>query len=210
MNSYYILMADIISSASYEGKKLMRSFKHLVDTVNKEEHLRILSPFTITLGDEFQGVCRSQKDAIQCIIALEEKRLYLNLDFKLRYVLHYGVIETPLNREIAYGMVGKGLTDTRNYLEELKKSKENRFAFHLANQLKSEALDNAFKVYQSFVDDWSSKDTILVNKFMEGKDYKQIANELHKDRSLIWRREHSLKWKEYQCIRSLILYLCHD
>lgn len=33
--------------------------------------------------------------------------------FKLHYVGHYGEIQTPINREIAYEMMGPGLTQAR-------------------------------------------------------------------------------------------------
>ena len=127
MAHYYILMGDIIASRKYKGLQLTQIFESLVSSCNSDLASGILSPYTITLGDEFQGVAKSLKSGIQSIFYFEETILRLGIDFKLRYVLHYGSIETQINREIAYGMRGPGLTKAREILEL---NRRNRPRFH--------------------------------------------------------------------------------
>ena len=56
MAKHYILMGDIISSSLYAPKSLRNSFIHLISDCNDMFAHDIISPYTITLGDEFQGI----------------------------------------------------------------------------------------------------------------------------------------------------------
>ena len=112
---YDILMADVIRSRNQDGERLMQDLEKLVEEVAKINPARFLSPMTITLGDEFQAVVRSAVDAVEIMFSLEEQRIMLQLPLKLRYVLHRGVIETPINAKSAHGMLGKGLTQAREH-----------------------------------------------------------------------------------------------
>src|SRR5687768_15871818 len=97
---YFILMADIIGSSGKASNQLMKVFQKVVEKINLQQQDNLLSPFTITLGDEFQGVVKDLKAGLESIITFEETLIKHQLDFKLRYVLQYGQIDTPINPEI--------------------------------------------------------------------------------------------------------------
>src|SRR5688500_16577165 len=86
-NMNIILMADIVKSSRGNAKALMKAFSQAVASVNKQNHKHILSPLTITLGDEFQGVVRSVQSALQVIFDLEQQCMTAATPFKLRYVI---------------------------------------------------------------------------------------------------------------------------
>ena len=123
------------------------------------------------------------------------------MGFKLRYVLVNGEIETPINRKIAYGMLGEGLTRARETINNQKKSGE-RF-FFLTDKNASE-LNSLFILYQSFIDDWKPRDFKIVSDFINLDDYKLVAEKNQKSVSLMWKRRKSLKIKEYKTIKNLI------
>lgn len=200
----YILMADIIDSREKEPPELMESFRSLVEQANRNFEQNILSPLTITLGDEFQGVISGLAASVDVLVFLEEALIREQRTFKLRYVLHYGEIETPINPEIAYQMLGEGLTTARNILNEMKGSKA-RFRIAVDPEEKSELLQNAFVVYERIVDKWNTvRDYPLVASFLKYNDYKRVAEDLGKTRSLIWKREHSLQMESYFAIRNVL------
>jgi SatD family (SatD) len=206
MQSHYILMADIIqSSRATSGRELMETFQGVIRKINQEYSSRFYSPMTITLGDEFQSVVVNLDAGIQSIIALEEELLALEKPFSLRYVLHYGKIETPLNPVVAYEMIGPGLTDARKMLNQLKSRSKVRFEVRLANQELSEHFSHLFHLYQYFYDRWNKKDCTLVNTFLEFRDYKIVARKLSKDPSLVWRRNRSLCIPEYISLKQLLV-----
>jgi SatD family protein len=165
----------------------MDKFKDLTNTVNKIFAKNFLSPLTITLGDEFQGVLRSLQSGTEAIIGFEETIIEKNADFKLRYILNFGEIRTDLNPIRAYEMLGEGLTTAREQLDS-QKHRDRRFLIRSDAQL-TEPINLAFFWYQSLVDGWNVSDYELVSAFWEYKDYKKVADFIHKDRSSVWRRE---------------------
>jgi hypothetical protein len=203
MPKQYILMADIIKSGLMTPGLLMQKFKEISRLINSDYEDRLYSPITITLGDEFQTVARSYKDGIQVIIAFEEMIIREKANFKIRYVLKYGEIKTPLNKEAAYGMLGPGLTEARKLLAEKKRSAQ-RFHFFLKDVVASEKMSLAFILYQSLVDRWKIDDFALITELLKESDYKIVAKKLGKDTSLIWRRKKSLKINEYLAMKKLI------
>jgi len=63
-------------------------------------------------------------------------------------------------------------------------------------------------VLQRIIDGWKlKKDYYIVAKFLQHIDYKQVATELKKERSLMWKREKSLKLEEYFALKEVITYL---
>lgn len=200
-------MADIIASRKTAQLPLISSFREVVNHANRKNKKGLLSPITITLGDEFQSVVKSLQTGLDIIADLEERIILTKKEFKLRYVLLQGRIDTRINTKVAYEMLGPGLTSARKYLEGLKKEKY-RFYFNLLDKQKSAALNDSFLVLQNLIDKWRpGKDYYLVSEFLQHKDYKKVAKELSKERSLIWKRERSLKMEDYFSIKKVIKYI---
>ncbi|HEY8931410.1 MAG TPA: SatD family protein [Mucilaginibacter sp.] len=207
MKEYVILMADVIGSRGADQAELMLAFKKVVDQANGT--LDFVSPLTITLGDEFQGVVNTVGEGVQAVVWLEEAVARQNLDFKLRYVAVEGLIETPVNKKIAYGMLGDGLTRARKYLENLKKE-ESRFFFWLKDSQRSIALNGAFTALQEIIDDWNTgRDYYLIDAFLTYDNYARVAMELKKERSLMWKRRKSLKINAYLALKGVANYIAH-
>ena len=168
---------------------------------------QLISPLTITLGDEFQGVSNSLKNSILVILYFEEYIIKNNANFALRYVINYGKIDTPINSEIAYGMLGEGLSNARRMLENLKKT-DYRFEIETKSKSKSKALNDALRVMQNIQTKWNSKeDKELAAMFIQYHDYKIIATKTGVTRSQIWKKEKSLNISSYLAIKNVITYL---
>jgi len=209
MKDYIILMADIIGSRTSNQTQLMADFQELVAITNERNKHHLVSPLTITLGDEFQGIISGIAGAVAIVLDLEEALIRRNAGFKLRYVIVEGLIETPINTEIAYGMMGDGLTRARKYLENIKKE-DTRFFIWLKDQARKNALNNLFIALQDLIGDWNiERDHGLIIAFLAYRDYKRVAMELQKERSLMWKREKSLKINSYFALKELANYLTH-
>lgn len=203
----FVLMADVIASGEKDQNQLMIDFKELVHEINEAYKKQIISPLTITLGDEFQGIVKDLVASAEIIIALEESIIHKKLNFQLRYVLNQGEIETPINNHIAYEMLGSGLTDARFELNNLKKEK-SRFGISIENKLQSDVLNNAFKIFDNIVQKWDLRsDYELVSNFIKFKDYKIIAETMNKTRSQIWKREKTLNIESYNSVKKIILLI---
>ncbi|MEP0985197.1 SatD family protein [Ekhidna sp.] len=202
----FILMADVVSSHEKDSKALMSDFQVLVQWTNKIYGDDIESPLTITLGDEFQGIVKSAAKGVDIILAMEEYILEEEFDFKLRYVLHEGEVETPINKDKAYEMLGPGLTDARKMLNDMKKE-NGRFLISIPA---SNQINKMMKVTQHFIDSWHPKDRSTVSGFLQGHDYKEMARIESKDDSTLWRRRKSLAIDEYVLCKELLHHLVDE
>lgn len=202
----YIIMADIINSSDMPGKLLMNHFKDEVDSVNQKFTEKIISPLTITLGDEFQGIVKDLASAVEVIFYIDQRLLKNDLEFHLRYVVNYGVIDTAINSRNAYEMLGEGLTRARELLAEIKAS-ENEILMAGIAEPTNAMLNMAFKLYRSLYNDWKKEDRAIAALFLEVEDYKIVANSFQRDPSTMWRRERSLKMNEFKTSRNLITAL---
>lgn len=202
MEMYWILMGDIIKSRKSNGSELAQQFAALIDFLNQKFEKNILSPLTITLGDEFQGVVEDKKTGVAIILEAEHYLLTNSVNLSLRFVLNYGAIETPINDRIAHGMLGVGLSTTREIITQQKRQKCKYWvgkmgeADEIANQL--------FYLYERRLANWKGKNKPLAALFLQLKDYKKVATALQKSPSLMWKREHSLEIKSFETICNLI------
>ncbi len=205
--NYPILMADIENSGDLAPKTVLAEFKKLVKTFNSKHANKIKSPLTITLGDEFQGITNSIQNGLEIIFLIEEFIIKAKLNFRLRYVLYYGAIDTKINTEIAHAMLGSGLTSARKTLNLMKK--ENvRFSITIGtNEELNTILNKTFLLYQGLVDTWKEKDIATVSAFLNLDDYKKVAKQINTDISSAWRRKKSLRITEYATIKELLLFL---
>jgi len=204
-------MGDVVSSETYNQKLLQKKFAGVIAQLNKKHSRKILSPLTITLGDEFQGIVKDLASGIEIILDAQNICIHEKAGFQIRFVLNYGIIETPINNEIAYGMLGRGLSDTREMINSLKK-RQVRYMISTGDLKMEMAFLNAFILYQTIVDQWDSpKDLALVSEFIKHKDYKTVAEKLNHTASMTWKREKSLMIKEFFAIEKLINFIaqCH-
>ncbi|TKD66080.1 SatD family protein [Flavobacterium sp. ASW18X] len=202
---YYIIMADVIDSRSItKDKGFMEAFKSLIKQANSTLSDAILSPLTITLGDEFQGVVANKNTLFALLFYLDEQLLALGYPFKLRYALVYGEIETPINPKIAHEMYGSGLTRAREGLESLKEMEPHYYV-----QLQSYTdmqLQLSLYLYQSIKTGWKSSESKIISAFLTHKDYKKLQEiGLYKTRSGAWKKYNSLQIEAYETVKKLIL-----
>lgn len=202
-HSYPIFMGDVVNSSDYDGEVLSKGLKELVESTNKKFGKAILSPLTITLGDEFQGILSSVSSGIDLLFYLEEALLKTEPDFKLHYVLLLGEIETEINPDIAYEMMGKGLTEARKMLSSKKRNRK-RFRFKLQNKEQTEQLSRIFEVLDTIILNWKKEDYPLILDMINNDNNSEVG-ELHdKNRDQIWKRRKTLMINEYNLLKGFI------
>lgn len=124
-------MGDLVASeAAPSVRQLHATFNAAVDRINDREAQRIESPLTITLGDEFQGLCGSLTDGLAVMRGLRLE--LLSHDVECRFALGVVRLETPAPKDRAWNMMGPGLADTREKLAD--KRRPNAYRFHLPGE----------------------------------------------------------------------------
>ena len=206
MSRYFILMGDVIGSRRLHAAELRRQLKNLLSACNRHLKAEILSPYTTTLGDEFQGVPGSLYSAAESLFCIEEERIKNQYDFGVRYVVHYGEIDTPISREIAYEMMGPGLTRARALLTD-KRRGQPRFCFDLPDKELAENLTRLCSVIDGLVDRWNPRDYALIFAMLSSTSNEDVAAEHGKNRSQIWKRRKHLLIEEYRLTKAVVLDL---
>ncbi len=203
MPQYYIVMADVIQSRSYDGGDLMNEFMRIVEECNAAHAGAILSPYTITLGDEFQGVAASLRSAVDSILFLEDRLLTVRPAFMLRYVIVYGGIDTPINSQIAHGMTGPGLVAARELLTKKRRGRR-RFQLYLPNLPYTDDLTMLFRLLELQSGHWKEKDYALIRELVWDYDDAEVASRFGKTKSQIWKRRKTLQIEEYVTVKELL------
>lgn len=204
MAGRFILMGDIVGSSTYKASKLRREFMQIVSSCNKTLEREILSPYTVTLGDEFQGVARSLRGLFDSVFYLEQISLLKRLKFKMRYIGLYGEIDTPINRMKAHGMMGAGLTRAREILTAKRRGKP-RFQFELPDAQMTKELNLLFLVIDGIIAKWDPDDGPLILDMIANNNNVEVGKKHKKNRTQIWKRRKNMLIEEFRALKEVIL-----
>ena len=206
MAQRHILMGDVIGSSKHDARHLRREFIGLVSSCNKKLKHDIISPYTVTLGDEFQGIATSLHALIEAIFYMEETILRKGLAFKIRYVTVHGAIDTPINRLKAHTMMGAGLTKARKILTD-KSRGEPRFRFDLPDAYTMNQLSRLFLVLDGLTRRWDTGDGLLIFDMLANPHNEKVGVMHGKNRTQIWKRRRHLLIEEYRALKEAIMEL---
>lgn len=184
---YLVLIGDIIGSSSLDERaRVQRRFETACRTLNREAaELGIVSPLTITLGDEFQAVFSRPESLWVCLFRLEAA-----LDpVQIRFSLGLGNISTALNRNNALGMDGPAFHAARNGMTLLK---QEAGRYRISGLARNDVLTNAtlafighhrekwkgtrVKTFAAYLQGMTPKQTSKLLKSTEQAVYKNIRD----------------------------------
>ncbi len=204
MKNYHIMMGDVVASSKRNQIELQQQLKRLVGAANSKLKNKVLSPYTITLGDEFQGVATSLSSIVDALFYFEEEILRRKYSFKLHFVAHFGAITTRINPSVAYEMLGPGLSRARTELTR-KRRERPRFTFLYGDSGASSVLEDLFYPIEEIIDRWKERDFALILELLASESDSKVGAKLQKDRTLIWKRRRSLRIDEYVRLKRAIL-----
>lgn len=118
--AYIVLIGDLVQSRSVPNRRaVQKKFTAACAKLNSEaEALGLVSPLTITLGDEFQAVFKNSAKLWDCIFRLEAAMAPI----EIRFAVGVGEITTAVRRDTAIGMDGPAFYVARSAIEYLKSS----------------------------------------------------------------------------------------
>ncbi len=217
MPARFVVMGDVIGSSDHDASRLSQQLARQVAACNRDLAEGILSPLTITLGDEFQGLAHTLGDAVACVLYLDETSIAEGRPFQLRYVIHEGEIETPINRKTAYGMLGPALTRARTLLSdkpaaaalareilETDMRGRARFLVDTRDRRRSDQLTRLFAVADGIQSRWREDDCPLVTDMLRWQSNVEVAARHGKNRSQVWKRRTTLLIEEYRLVKMVI------
>lgn len=116
--NYIALIGDIRQSKELaERQQIQQRLREACDELNRRTNeLGLVSPFTVTLGDEFQALFAHAAGLWRCIFRIES----LLRPVRLRYGVGVGAIDTEINRASAIGMDGPAFHRAREAVDSLR------------------------------------------------------------------------------------------
>ncbi|MFU8813158.1 MAG: SatD family protein [Balneolaceae bacterium] len=174
MKSYIVIIGDIEHSRKLPGderKQVQKKLESVFRKLNRASG-HIISPYTITLGDEFQAVYESAGDIFQHIwtIMATVHPIYVRMSIGV------GEITTEMKQKNALGMDGPAFHKAR---EQLLQMKENKLLLSVAaeNEGFSRLVNNSFRILDVNLRSWKKNRFTILQKLYEGKEVKQIAKD---------------------------------
>ncbi len=201
---HFILMSAIRNPGSVKAAETENQLKNVITVINKIHKKHFITSLDMVMPGEFQGITNSLQGSLEMIFDIEECIIENNLDFKLKHVLYHDTLETIQSKHTAYERLGFGLIDARERLQLIKKT-DSRFLIATSNEKTSLYLNNLFLIYEDYLDSWRKSDYEYVKAFLSHMNYKEVATLFNMNLSSGWRREKSLKMKQYYTIKEMIL-----
>jgi len=168
-----IIIGDIVSSKKIsERSSAQRKLKQAFRKLNSASS-NIISPYTLTLGDEFQAVYKSSEKVFHDIIFILMKLHPV----KIRFSLGVGEITTSINRKQALGMDGPGFYLARDGMEELKKMD---YKINLKTKNSDDILLHKKSLFllSHMMEGWRKSRLELLTYLYEGFDINKISKKI--------------------------------
>ncbi|MDD2839365.1 SatD family protein [Sulfuricurvum sp.] len=195
----YILMGDVIKSRQKDSELLWNDLNEIVKKANDIFATDILSPLQIKIGDEFQVVMKDIVSTLQLLYYLNIYFTYKNI--KVRYAIGYGDIETVINSSSANNMMGKGLTETYEALND--KKDPNRYRFYIQENKKIEIALNSIGLLLSEIEEMKvslKQSEYLYRKVVLHQEIDEIAKSMQVSERSVYGYEERSKFKLFQKI----------
>ena len=167
-NPYIAIIGDIKNSKSIEERRdFQNKLNNILNEINEIFSNSISSNFTITLGDEFQGLLHSGEHVMD-IIQYIKREVY---PIKIRFGIGIGAITTDIDSTMSIGADGPGYHKARDSIEQLKvleKKNESTYGdvqikIDGDNNLQELLLNSILKLMYCIEKGWTKKQRQVVN-----------------------------------------------
>lgn len=189
---YVCVIADIVRSREIENREELQSaLKDALNEINRESKRALASPYTITLGDEFQAVYKSCGTVFRDIFRI----LWALHPIKLRFAVSYGALATAINEKRALGMDGPAFHAARAEIENMKKRQRYQRAkpdatriVLLGDKVRDRELANrALKLFTNDLNDWNTTAFACFMRLLDDEDVLSVTETLGITRRTVYK-----------------------
>lgn len=181
-----VLIGDIEASREIkktEREELQLNLQKVIDEIN-DQNGGLVSPYTITLGDEFQAIYNKADHIFEHLLMIMTK-LY---PVKVRFSLGIGSIDTPVNKEQAIGMDGPAFHEAREGIEILK---DNEFLVNIRIEGEDNPslriINNSLALLGRQMRSWNKNRLKILYMLKQGHDYKSVIKKLDISQSTFYK-----------------------
>ncbi|MCD4707841.1 MAG: SatD family protein [Candidatus Sabulitectum sp.] len=181
MKKWIVVIADIVDSRMVENRmNLQNRLRTVLEEVNSSSD-SIFSPYTITLGDEFQAVLSKSDDLFSNLWTIKE-RVFPS---KLRISIAVGTISTELIKTTAIGMDGNAFYFARDALNGMKES-ATVFAVSGLVSSCSELINDSMALITDESEYWKKNKIGIQARLLRGASVDIIASDMGISKSAVY------------------------
>jgi hypothetical protein len=185
--------------ARYEGQLYLKS---AIIQVNEKNTDAIEAPFMITRGDEFQGVLRNLKSAVEIMLVFER----LLFPLQVRYGMGLGTIQ-KMGSKIPIEMDGPAFHRASEALNHLKKKKQNAHCL-TDNEIHDLFINTLFNLMNAIKSRWN---ILAFNRYWKYKELgtlEKVAQDEMVSPQAVWDSMHNMRVMEIlEAEKNLLFYL---
>ncbi|WP_269524239.1 SatD family protein [Coraliomargarita parva] len=190
---YAVVIGDLIESKAIRKRdELQVRLQQGLERLSLNPSLA--SPYTITLGDEFQAVFHSGKGLFHSIFAIRE----LIAPASCRFAIGIGALSTAINPTQAIGMDGPAFHSAREQIEKMKHADEQLSMGGLARPMQA-MVSPLIRLLWSSTSHWNRNRLKILLGLLEGQTEKELGNTLAITERAVYkniRDAHLHDWKE--------------
>ena len=188
MSTYIVVIGDIIESKDLKPalrKQTQNQLEEVFNQLNRQSK-QLLSPYTITLGDEFQAVYRSADQLFHDIWAFTAQIHPV----RVRVAISVGDITTEINREQSLGMDGPAFHAARDQIDKMK---ADDILLSLTTEAKSfdRLVNSSFQILAGNLQTWNKNRFTILKKRYENIEVKKIARDLDLSEVAVYKNIHA-------------------
>lgn len=175
MSTHIVLIGDLIDSKKLDDtsrNRVQESLQAVFKRINRDSD-SLASPYTITLGDEFQAVYNSADDLFKHLWMI-----YAEIHpVLIRFSISVGEISTKINADHALGMDGPAFYVAREQIEQMK---EKKLLLSIATDYErfNRLINSSLQILEANLRTWKKNRFSVLYRYYENKDVKQIAKEV--------------------------------
>jgi hypothetical protein len=180
---YAALIGDFIQSRTLANRsEVQRRLAAVCAELNTErDRLGLVSPLTITLGDEFQAVFGAADRLWECALRIEAAMEPV----AIRFAMGLGIISTDIQHDTALGMDGPAFHRARAAMEQLKKTDAR---YRLSGLGHDEVFINAaLELIAHNRQKWRAPRVITLANILQGKTVKEISQVTQSTEQAVYR-----------------------
>lgn len=165
------VIGDVVKSRHTENRQhLQRQIAAQFAQLNRAGDHKLVSPYTLTLGDEFQAVYRGADNLFRDCWSI----LYSVYPVRVRFSIGLGGLTTNINRKRAIGMDGPAFYSARDGIAEMKGSGA---IFHVTRESVqvSKWINLSLDLISHFTGKWKRNRVHILHRLLSGNSPKKIA-----------------------------------
>lgn len=202
---YTVIIGDIIESRKIKNReKVQKKLKSVLNSANTifKEHIEV--NFSITLGDEFQGLLKDISESYR-IIKYFEKNLY---PLKARFGVGVGMLSTPISENIGE-MDGECFIKAREAINEAKKN--DRFVIYkLGIDEKDMIINTILMLIEAIKTSWKEIHLRRIWLYEKLGTYEKVAKKEKISKQMISKMFKRIHYDEVKKAEEVVMYILNS